>query len=61
MIFLKGYVKEIKIADGTLNIVSLFNPMDLVDEERRLVFAIVDLIRVFETARELREQDQEVL
>ena len=59
--FRKGHVKEIFVAGGTLTIVSSFNPMDLVDEERRLVFEIVDLIRVFETDRYLREQDPEVL
>ena len=59
--FRKGYVKEIEIAGGVLTIVSSFNSMELVDEERRLVFAIVDLIKAFETSRELREQDPEDL
>ena len=56
--FQKGHIKEIEIAGGALTIVSSFNPMELVDEERRLVFAIVDLVRVFETDRELREKEE---
>ena len=59
--FRKGHMKEIEIAGGTLTIVSSFNPMNLVDEERRLVFAIVDLVRVFENDRALKEQDPEIL
>ena len=54
--FRKGHMKEIEIAGGTLTIMSSFNPMNLVGEERRLLFAIVDLIKVFETTQ---DQDQE--
>ena len=56
-----GDVKEIKLAGGTLTIASTFNPMELVDEERRLVFGIVDLIRAFEITRAQQEEDQEIL
>ena len=59
--FQKGHAKEIELAGGTLTIANTFNPMDLVDEERRLVFEIVDLIRVFETNRKLKkDQGQEI-
>ena len=59
--FQKGHVKEIEIAGGVLTIACTFNPMDLVDKERRLVFEIVDLIRVFETNRKLKkDQGQEI-
>ena len=59
--FQKGHMKEIKIAGGTLTFVSFFNPMDLVGEERRLVFEIVDLVKAFETSQALKEQDPEIL
>ena len=49
--FQKGHIREIKIAGGTLTFVSFFNPMDLVGEERRLVFEIVDLVETFEASR----------
>ena len=59
--FQKGHMKDIEIAGGLLTIMSTFNPMDLVDEERRLVFEIVDLVRVFETERKLKkDKGQEI-
>ena len=59
--FQKGHLKEIEIAGGMLTIMSTFNPMELSGEERRLVFAIVDLVKAFETSRELQDQDPEIL
>ena len=60
--FQKGHMKDIKIAGGLLTIVSSFNPMELVDEERRLVFEIVDLVKAFETNRKLKkDKGQEIL
>ena len=58
--FQKGYMKEIKIAGGTLTLVSFFNPMDLAGEERRLVFEIVDLVKAFENSRAQPDPDPEI-
>ena len=59
--FRKGHMKEIEIAGGTLTIESSFNPMNLVGEERRLFFEIVDLVKAFETSRALHDQDPEIV
>ena len=48
----KGYMKEIPLAGGVLSLVGTFNPLELVGEERTLVFAIVDLLREFERAQQ---------
>ena len=59
--FGKGFAKDINIAGGRLTLVSTFNPLDLVGEERRLVFEIVDLVKAFETNRKLKkDQGQEI-
>ena len=47
----KGYMKEIPLAGGVLSLVGTFNPLELVGDERTLVFAIVDLLREFESAQ----------
>ena len=47
----KGYMKEIPLAGGVLSLVGTFNPLELVGDERTLVFAIVDLVREFERAQ----------
>ena len=47
----KGYMKEIPLAGGVLSLVGTFNPLDLVGEERTLVFAVVDLLLAFERAQ----------
>ena len=47
----KGYMKEIPLADGVLSLTGTFNPMELVGDERTLVFAIVDLLLAFERAQ----------
>ena len=47
----KGDLKEIPLAGGMLSVVGTFNPLELVGEERTLVFAVVDLLREFERAQ----------
>ena len=47
----KGYMKEIPLAGGVLSLVGTFNPLDLVGDERTLVFAVVDLLIAFERAQ----------
>ena len=46
----KGHMKEIAIGNGTLMIVATFNPLELDQQERELVFALVDRINDFERA-----------
>ncbi len=46
----KGYMKEVPLAGGVLTLMGTFNPLDLVGDERTLVFAVVDLVRAFERA-----------
>ena len=46
--FPKGHMKEIKIAGGTLALVITGNPLELSQEERALVFSLVDRIADFE-------------
>ena len=48
----KGYMKELPLAGGVLSLMGTFNPLDLVGDERTLVFAIVDLVRAFERAQQ---------
>ena len=48
----KGYMKEIPLAGGVLSLVGTFNPLELVGDERTLVFAVVDLLLAFERAQE---------
>ena len=48
----KGHMKEIPLAGGVLSLAGTFNPLELVGDERTLVFAIVDLLREFERAQE---------
>ena len=48
----KGYMKDIPLAGGVLSLVGTFNPLDLVGEERTLVFAVVDLLLAFERAQQ---------
>ena len=47
----KGHMKEIPLAGGVLSVTGTFNPLELVGDERALVFAIVDLLREFERAQ----------
>ena len=47
----KGHMKEIPLAGGVLSLVGTFNPLELVGEERTLVFAVVDLLIAFERAQ----------
>ena len=51
MFHVKGYMKEIEIAGGTLTLLGTFNPLELNTLERELVFALVDRINKFETDR----------
>ena len=44
----KGHMKEIEIAGGTLALVITGNPLELSQEERALVFSLVDRIADFE-------------
>ena len=48
----KGYMKEIPLAGGVLSLVGTFNPLELVGDERTLVFAVVDLLIAFERAQQ---------
>ena len=48
----KGYMKELPLAGGVLTLMGTFNPLDLVGEERTLVFAVVDLLLAFERAQQ---------
>ena len=52
----KGHMKEIPLAGGVLSLVGTFNPLELVGEERTLVFAVVDLLRTFERKQEQNTQ-----
>ena len=59
----KGHMKELPIADGTLMLASTFNPMKLDPKEREFFFAMVDMMREFES-RQLLERgpnEQETL
>ena len=47
----KGYMKELPLAGGVLSVMGTFNPLELVGEERTLVFAVVDLLLAFERAQ----------
>ena len=47
----KGYMKELPLAGGVLTLMGTFNPLDLVGDERTLVFAVVDLVIAFERAQ----------
>ena len=48
----KGYMKEIPLAGGVLSLTGTFNPLELVGEERTLVFVVVDLLIAFERAQQ---------
>ena len=58
MFHTKGHMKEIKIAGGTLALVMTGNPLELSQEERGLVFSLVDRIADFENHKGEDRSDQ---
>ena len=44
----KGHMKEVAFASGTLTIMLMGNPLKLTQQERELVFTLVDQITEFE-------------
>ena len=57
MFYTKGHMKEIDIAGGTLTLVLTGNMLELSQEERGLVFSLVDRISDFEKTLKRHEAD----